>query len=57
MEQAISVTLSPIQAVLALAFQAWIFVIFPVIIIRKLNYMTNLLHDIYDSTHKDSSPS
>ena len=35
--------LSPAQSFLVVALNAWIFVIFPIWVIRKLNYMTNLL--------------
>ena len=35
--------LTPIQSFLVVALNAWIFVIFPVWVIRKLNYMTSLL--------------
>ena len=42
MENAISISVSPLQALLALAFQIWI-VVFPIILIRKLNYLTNLI--------------
>jgi hypothetical protein len=42
MENAINISVSPLQALLALAFQIWI-VVFPIILIRKLNYLTNLI--------------
>ena len=42
MENSISISVSPLQALLALAFQIWI-VVFPIILIRKLNYLTNLI--------------
>lgn len=42
MENAINVSVSPLQILLALAFQVWI-IVFPIIIIRKLNYLTELL--------------
>jgi hypothetical protein len=44
MENAISVSLSPLQVILSMAFQIWI-VAFPIIIIRKLNKLTRLLED------------
>jgi len=44
MENAISVTLSPLQVLLSLAFQIWI-IVFPIILIRKLNYLTSLIQD------------
>lgn len=44
MENAINVSVTPIQALLALAFQVWI-VVFPIIIIRKLNLLTALLQE------------
>ena len=48
MENAISVSVTPVQALLALAFQLWI-VVFPIIIIRKLNQLTVLLHERFDT--------
>ena len=42
MENAVTISVSPIQAMLALAFQVWI-VVFPIILIRKLNYLTALI--------------
>ena len=42
MENAINVTVTPIQALLGLAFQMWI-IVFPIILIRKLNYLTALI--------------
>ena len=35
--------LTPIQSILVVVLNAWIFVIFPIIVIRKLNYLTNLV--------------
>ena len=42
METSISISVSPFQALLALAFQIWI-IVFPIILIRKLNYLTSLV--------------
>ena len=42
MDNAISLSVTPIQALLALAFQVWLLV-FPIIIIRKLNHLTSVL--------------
>ena len=44
MQDAVSLNISPLQAILALVFQAWL-IIFPIIIIRKLNRLTSLLED------------
>lgn len=54
MENSINVSYTPWQVVLSLAFQIWI-VVFPVIIIRKLNYLTDLLHAQFDTESKESS--
>ena len=53
MENSINVAVTPIQAVLALAFQIWL-VVFPIIIIRKLNTLTNLLLERFG---QDNEPS
>lgn len=42
MENSISISVSPLQALLGLAFQIWI-IVFPIILIRKLNYLTALI--------------
>lgn len=47
MDQALNVSVSPLQLLLALAFQVWL-VVFPIIIIRKLNYLTAVVHDLID---------
>ena len=55
MDNAISVTLTPLQLVLSLAFQIWM-VVFPIILIRKLNYLTTLLQgQNQDDSEKESS--
>ena len=57
MENSISISISPLQALLALAFQIWI-VVFPIILIRKLNYLTTLIaSQRYDEDEaEDSGP-
>jgi len=42
MENSINISVSPLQALLGLIFQIWI-IIFPIILIRKLNYLTALV--------------
>jgi hypothetical protein len=42
MENSINITVTPFQALLGLAFQMWI-IVFPIILIRKLNYLTTLV--------------
>ena len=53
MESAVSLTVTPFQAILALAFQMWM-IIFPIVLIRKVNYLTDLLHDHLDE-HQENS--
>ncbi len=53
MESGISFSVSPLQALLAVAFQIWL-VVFPIVIIRKLNYLTNLFQSQFD-TDKETS--
>ena len=40
--------LTPLQVFLALLFNVWMFVIFPVLVIKKLNYMTALLESQFE---------
>ncbi len=56
MENSISVNLSPLQMLLSLAFEAWI-IIFPIIIIKKLNYLTQLLQSQYEEDEADQDSS
>jgi len=51
MENTINLSVTPFQAVLALAFQVWM-IVFPILLIRKINYLTDLLHE-----HLDERPS
>jgi hypothetical protein len=44
MDNAINVSVTPLQALLALAFQVWI-IAFPIIIIQKLNRLTRMLEE------------
>lgn len=57
MENTISITVTPIQALLGLAFQIWI-IIFPIILIRKLNYLTALVASQrdFEEQGEDSEP-
>ena len=54
MENTINLSVTPFQAILALAFQVWM-VVFPILLIRKINYLTDLLHEHLDE-HKPDSP-
>ena len=53
MENTISVNLTPLQVILSLAFQIWI-VVFPILIIRKLNYLTDLMQSYFENDKEAS---
>lgn len=53
MENSITVNLTPLQAILSLAFQIWI-VVFPIILIRKINYLTDIIQEQFDSSKEAS---
>ena len=53
MENTISISLSPMQVLLSLAFQVWM-IIFPVIIIKKLNYLIGLLQEHHGTDNEVS---
>ena len=55
MENTISFTLSPLQVLISLAMQIWL-IIFPVLILRKLNELTRLLQGPEDMPEEDRSP-
>jgi len=48
MDNGIMVSLTPLQVLLTLAFQIWI-IVFPILILRKLNYLTELIHSQYNT--------
>ena len=51
------INFTPTQTFFFLALNAWIFVIFPVIVIKKLNYLTDILESQYyqqDSEDQDN---
>ncbi len=54
MDGTINLSVTPIQALLALAFQVWM-IVFPIILIRKINYLTDLLHEHIDGESTESS--
>ncbi len=54
MDNTINLSVTPIQALLAVAFQVWM-VVFPIILIRKINYLTDLLHEHIDGTTQQPS--
>jgi hypothetical protein len=51
-ENSITVSVSPLQMILSVAFQAWI-IIFPILIIKKLNYLTQLLQAQFEDEEKE----
>ena len=56
MENSINLSVTPFQALLALAFQVWM-IVFPILLIRKINYLTDLLHEHLDEhTPKSTNP-
>jgi len=50
MENSINLSVTPFQALLAIAFQVWM-IVFPILLIRKINYLTDLLQDHLDEHH------
>ncbi|MFH1360530.1 MAG: hypothetical protein ABIJ41_05780 [Candidatus Omnitrophota bacterium] len=44
----LSVSVTPFQMIIAFLLQVWMFILFPIIIIRKLNYLTELLRSQFD---------
>ena len=53
MENSINLSVTPFQAMLALAFQVWM-IAFPILLIRKINYLTDLLHEHLDEHNPDA---
>ena len=47
MENLTTLSMTPLQFAIQLAITVWMFVIFPIIVIRKLNYMTDILEAQY----------
>jgi hypothetical protein len=53
MEEAVNFNISPFQVILALAFQVWL-IVFPILILKKLNHLTRLLEDRFSSGEEES---
>ncbi len=51
--EAITVSFTPLQAIFSLALQIW-FIAFPIILIRKINYLTDIVEEQFDQ-NKESS--
>ncbi len=49
MDSAINLSVTPLQALLALAFQAWL-IIFPIILIRKVSRLEALIEERLEGT-------
>jgi hypothetical protein len=54
MEQAFNINVTPFQLLIGFSIQMWM-IIAPIILIRKLNYLTALLQDLYDSKRETPS--
>ena len=55
MENSVTISVSPLQALFALAFQIWI-IVFPIILIRKLNYLTDLVASLKYEEEETEDP-
>lgn len=51
-----SISVTPIQMLLVTAFQIWM-VVFPIILIRKINYLTNLIEEKFFDEDKSTDQS
>ena len=51
METAVTATVTPIHMIIGLVIQ----LILPIIIIRKLDYLINLMHEYFDRDQESSS--
>ena len=56
MDNPINFSVTPIQLLLSLAFQIWI-IVFPILIIRKLNYLTALIEEKSESQDQNGQAS
>lgn len=54
METSITVSGTPLQYFLAIVFNVWI-IVAPIVIIRKLNYLTALLHAQFEPEDNEAS--
>ena len=45
--------LTPLQTLFVLGLHAWIFVIFPLLVLKKLNYMTDLLESQFEDENQE----
>jgi hypothetical protein len=56
MDNSIHLSVTPIQAFVAMAFQVWM-IVFPILLIRKINYLTDLVQEHLDEHQGHSSSS
>ncbi len=47
-------SMTPSQKFLLLAFNVWFYIIFPVIVIRKLNYLTRIMEAQFEQDDAES---
>jgi hypothetical protein len=55
MQESINFSVTPFQAILALAFQVWI-VVFPIMLMRRIDRLTNLLEDHIGGAPEEEEP-
>ena len=48
-------SLSPVQQFIIIAVNAWMFIIFPVLVLRKLNHITSLLESQVEEEEEDET--
>jgi len=50
--------LTPTQSILVMALNVWIFVVFPMIVIKKLNYLASMMEAqlLGDEDEEDQAP-
>jgi len=46
--------ISPIQMIVMFAIQLWVVVIFPIIVFRKLNYLTELVESQFEEETEEA---
>jgi hypothetical protein len=54
MENALNISVTPFQLLVGFAIQMWM-IIAPIILIRKVNYLTSVIQDLHDNKHESSS--
>lgn len=53
MDNALAAGISPLQMVFLVVLQVWFYIVFPILVLRKLNYLTQLMQNQFEENEED----